>query len=111
VTIGVYAIDGPAARTSTSTFVYFHPAAGRAARALPDGVEGWRWVSEDALRKEQSLDRPGRRARPDRRDVRRLGLDAIAAVHAHRSRACVAVLSLQTIREETSVRQACADAR
>jgi hypothetical protein len=81
VTIGVYDIDEPGNRHQHIDLIYFtRPLAGESL-ALPDDGNGWRWVSEDELRQAGPLARPdgeGEAAVPE--DVRRLGVDAIAAV-------------------------------
>ena len=83
VSIGVYDIDEPGHAHQHIDLIYFtRPLAGEPL-ALPDDGNGWLWVSEDALRSEHTLARPdgdGAAAIPE--DVRRLGLDAIAAVRA-----------------------------
>jgi hypothetical protein len=83
VTIGVYDIEEPGNPHQHVDLIYFtHPAAGEPLD-LPDDGNGWRWVSEDELRTADPLARPdgaGEAAIPE--DVRRLGLDAIAAVRA-----------------------------
>ncbi len=83
VTIGVYDIEEPGRPHQHIDFIYFtRPLAGEP-EALPDDGNGWLWVSEEALRSEDYLVRPdgaGGAAIPE--DVRRLGLDAIAAVRA-----------------------------
>jgi 8-oxo-dGTP pyrophosphatase MutT (NUDIX family) len=85
VTIGVYDIDEPGNPHQHIDLVYFtRPAreAEPALPALPDGAEGWRWVDAEALRAPGLvLDGPaGPATVPE--DVRRIALDAIAAVEA-----------------------------
>ena len=98
VTIGVYDIDEPGSPHQHIDFVYFtRPASGVALAlpdhalpalpdnplpALPDNGEGWRWVDAETLRTAGVvLDGPaGPASVPE--DVRRLALDAIAAVEA-----------------------------
>ena len=82
VTIGVYDIDEPGSPHQHIDFVYFTRPASGAALALPDNGEGWRWVDAETLRTAGVvLDGPaGPASVPE--DVRRLALDAIAAVEA-----------------------------
>jgi len=82
VTIGVYDIDDLGHPHQHIDLVYFtRPAAG-SVPGLPDNGEGWRWVEAGALRSPATaLEGPaGPAAVPE--DVRRLALDAIAAVEA-----------------------------
>jgi 8-oxo-dGTP pyrophosphatase MutT (NUDIX family) len=83
VTIGVYDIDDPGNPHQHIDLIYFtRPLAGEGL-TLPDDGKGWRWVSEETLRREDALPRPdGRGETSIPEDVRRLGLDAIAAVRA-----------------------------
>lgn len=83
VTIGVYDIDEPGNPHQHIDLIYFTRPRGGEPLELPDDGNGWLWVSEDALRSDGPLARPdgdGAAAVPE--DVRRLGLDAIAAVRA-----------------------------
>ena len=79
-TIGVYDIEEPGNPHQHIDFVYFtRPAAGDVP-ALPDNAEGWRWVDAETLRAPGVvLDGPDGPAEVPE-DVRRLALDAIAAV-------------------------------
>jgi 8-oxo-dGTP pyrophosphatase MutT (NUDIX family) len=83
VTIGVYDIEDPVNPHQHIDLIYFtRPRTGEPL-GLPDDGNGWLWVSEETLRNEDCLERPdgeGGAAIPE--DVRRLGLDAIAAVRA-----------------------------
>lgn len=86
VTIGVYNIErgDPHQRDAHQhiDLVYFtRPLAGQAL-TLPDGGEGWLWVSEAELRDGVTLSCPGGGSAPVPEDVRRLGLEAIATVRA-----------------------------
>ena len=82
VTIGVYDIDDPGRPHQHIDLVYFTRPAREPVPALPDNGEGWRWVEAEALRSPSALiEGPaGPAAVPE--DVRRLALDAIAAVEA-----------------------------
>ncbi len=85
VTIGVYEIEEPGNPHEHIDFVYFtRPRDHRSAAlpSLPDNAEGWRWVSSVELSAPAPvLEGPAGRA-PVPEDVRRLALDAIAAVAA-----------------------------
>lgn len=86
VTIGVYDIERgdphlPRAHQHIDLVYFTRPLAGQAL-ALPDGAEGWLWVSEAALRGRAALPCPGGGEAAVPEDVRRLGLEAIAAVRA-----------------------------
>ena len=82
VTIGVYDIDEPGNPHQHIDLVYFTRPRAAVAPELPHNHELWRWVSSG------ELNDPGiTLAGPDgpsvvEEDVRRLGLDAIAAVRA-----------------------------
>ncbi|MXW35286.1 MAG: NUDIX domain-containing protein [Chloroflexi bacterium] len=79
-TIGVYDIDEPDRPHQHIDFVYFTRPAPSDVPALPDNAEGWRWVDAETLRAPGVvLDGPGGPAAVPE-DVRRLALDAIAAV-------------------------------
>ena len=86
VSIGVYDIErgDPHQRDAHQhiDLVYFtRPLAGQAL-TLPDGGEGWLWVSEAALQDRAVLSCPGGGEAPVPEDVRRLGLVAIATARA-----------------------------
>lgn len=86
VTIGVYDIErgDPHQRDAHQhiDLVYFtRPLEGQAL-TLPDGGDGWLWVSETELRDGALLWCPGGGQAPVPEDVRRLGLEAIATVRA-----------------------------
>jgi 8-oxo-dGTP pyrophosphatase MutT (NUDIX family) len=87
VTIGVYDIErgDPHQRAPHQhiDLVYFtRPLAGQPL-ALPDGAEGWAWVSESELAEGAMLPRPdGAGMVPVPEDVRVLAIDAIRAVGA-----------------------------
>jgi 8-oxo-dGTP pyrophosphatase MutT (NUDIX family) len=80
VTIGVYDIDEPGSPHQHIDFIYFTRPAADDAPVLPDSSEGWRWVDAETLRTPGVvLHGPGGPAEVPE-DVRRLALDAIAAV-------------------------------
>ena len=82
VTIGVYEIAEPDYPHEHIDLVYFTRPRAPEVPTLPDSGEGWRWVGSEELRAPAPLlDGPaGPVAVPE--DVRRLALDAIAAVDA-----------------------------
>ena len=87
VTIGVYEIEEPGNPHEHIDFVYFtRPRDAQphdsAPPRLPDNAEGWRWVSSEELRAPAPVLAGPAGPAPVPEDVRRLALDAIAAVAA-----------------------------
>jgi hypothetical protein len=86
VTIGVYDIERgdphqPLAHQHIDLVYFTRPLEGEVL-TLPNGGEGWLWVSEAALRDRAMLSCPGGGEAAVPEDVRRLGLEAIATARA-----------------------------